>query len=233
MSAFPEAVSKVVSGLQSIGYQGALLEENYKFADWFSPQNEERSVAAAAFGQTPISYDSACIGVVCANGIRGHELINRHRALGAPIFLEVAEDEIKEWAVSRTENSHGLVDTYPVLQLDEMFAARASDWKPHSLLRSKNIGSYTWNQQLALFVGLLPELEEQIQQKLDPLLRHTLARTREAYQQDTKREPNETQLFQLIFGILTAKVFYDRQVPGFSKLSGDDADELLAAVAKH
>jgi len=68
-SLFPNAVAQVVAGLRSIGYNGSLLEEDYKFPDWFSPQRGEWSVAVAAFGQTPISYDSACLGVVQANGL--------------------------------------------------------------------------------------------------------------------------------------------------------------------
>jgi hypothetical protein len=232
MNPITDTVNEVVSGLRSIGYSGPLLEENYKFRDWFSPQAEERSVAAAAFGQTPVSYDSACIGVASANGMRGPELVDTCRALGAPILLEIGNKEIKEWAVSRTERTHGLVDTYPTDRIGEMFAIRAADWRRESLFRAKNIGSYQWHQQLALFAGLLPDLEEHIQQKLDPLLRDTLSRTVKSYREATGRIPHAEQLFQLIFGILTAKVFYDRQVPGFTGLSGD-ADDLLTAVAKH
>ena len=78
-----------MAGLRDLGYDGPLLKENYGFRDWFSPQFEERQVAAAAFGQTPISSDSACIGVVRSDGVRGSTLVNRCRALGAPVILEV------------------------------------------------------------------------------------------------------------------------------------------------
>jgi hypothetical protein len=215
-----------------MGYSGTLLEEGYKFPDWFSPQRDEWSVAAAAFGQTPISYDSACLGVVQANGLRSQLLINRCRALGAPIILEVDATEIREWAVSRKENCHGLIETYPANRVSDMLSSRAAAWRPQSLLRLKNLGSYQWNQQLGLFVGLLPELEEHIQRTLDPLLRDTLSRVRQSYVDSTGREPNNRQIFKLIFWTLTAKVFFDRQVSGFSKLSGD-SDQLLTAVAKH
>jgi hypothetical protein len=227
-----DTVAQVIAGLRNIGYNGSLLEEGYKFPDWFSPQRDEWSVAAAAFGQTPISYDSACMGVVQANGLRSQQLINKCRALGAPIILEVDAKEIREWNVSRKESCHGLVETYPAGRVGDMLASRAASWRPQSLLRLKNVGSYHWDQQLALFVGLLPELEDQIQRTLDPLLRDTLSIVRRAYIDSTGREPEGSQIFQLIFWTLTAKVFYDRQVSGFSRLSGD-SDELLAAVAKH
>ena len=232
MNQFSNIVAQVVAGLRSIGYQGPLLEENYKFPNWFSPLTEECKVEAAAFGQTPISYDSACIGVVQANGLNRDSLVNKCRALGAPIILEIDGAEIREWAVSAREGNHGLVETYSAERVHEMLASRAADWRPQNLLRLKNVGSYQWNQQLALFVGLLPELEQHIQRKLDPLLRDTLSRVRQSYLESSGREPNPAQIFKLIFWSLTAKVFYDRQVSNFSKLSGD-SDELLAAVAKH
>ena len=223
--------AEVVAGLRGIGYHGALLEENYKFPDWFTPGMEEREVAAAAFGQTPISYDSACIGVACTNGLRGRASVNKYRALGAPILLEIDRDEIREWAVSRTENDHGLVERYSTDRIGQMFVNRALDWRPDSLLRAKNIGSFHWSQQLGLFAGLLPELEEYIQGQLDPLLRDALATTRAAYRESAGREPDSTQLFKLVFWILTAKVFHDRRVNKFDSL-GHDSDDLLCAVAK-
>jgi hypothetical protein len=224
-------ISEVIAGLRDIGYRDGLLEENYKFPDWFTPETEERQVTAAAFGQTPVSYDSACIGVVCANGLRGRALVNQCRALGAPTLLEIDKHEIREWAVSRTENGHGLVDRYSADRIGQMFASRASDWRPDSFLRAKNIGSFHWSQQLGLFSGLLPELEQHIQAQLDPLLRDALATTRSAYRSSTDREPDPTQLFKLIFWILAAKVFHDRRINRFEALGGDP-DELLAAIAK-
>jgi predicted RNA methylase len=208
------------------------LEKNYKFADWFSSDGDEWSVAAAAFGQTPISYDSACIGVVRANGLRRESLVNKCRALGAPVILEIDGEEIREWSVSRKPDGHGLVDTYRSNRLNEMLVTRASVWRPQELLRLKNIGSYQWHQQLGLFSGLLPELEERIQAKLDPLLRETLSQVRQTYVSSHGHEPNPSQIFKLLFWTLTAKVFYDRQIRPFSKLSGD-ADQLLAVVARH
>lgn len=224
-------LAQVVAGLRSIGYNGALLEEDYKFPDWFAGGNKW-NVAAAAFGQTPVSYDSACIGVVASNGLRHQSIVNKCRALGAPIILEIDDTEIREWAVSRKENGHGLVEAYSASQVADMLASRANEWRPQNLLRLKNAGSYQWNRQLGLFVGLLPELEERIQENLAPLLQETLVEVRRSYVDSTRREPNPAQIFKLIFRVLTAKVFFDRQVSGFSRLSGD-ADELLEAVAKH
>jgi len=223
--------SEIIAGLRQLGYRDALLQEDYAFPDWFTIANTERRVVAAAFGQTPISYESALIGVARANGTRGQTLVNAHRALGAPILLEIDGDSIREWAVSRIENGHALIETYPADRVPQVIVQRASEWRPESLLRSKNLGSFRWNQQLGLFSGLLPELERQIQEKLDPLLRDALSVTQQTYIETSGRRPSEENLFRLVFWMLTAKVFCDRGVPGFVS-AGSDPDALLQAVAK-
>src|ERR1035438_2900068 len=181
MQSSQNAYTQLVTGLGEIGYRGALLEEKYGFCDWFTPACEKREVLAAAFGQTPVAYDSALIGIVQANGLCEQALVNQYRSLGAPIILEIDAAEIREWAVSHKENGHALVDRYPLNRVRELLTSRASDWRPDAFLRAKNIGDFHWLSQLDLFSGLVPELEEQIQDKLDPLLRETLAATKHAY----------------------------------------------------
>lgn len=224
--------AEVVAGLREIGYNGGLLQEDYAFRDYFMLGMDERTINAVAFGQTPVSYDSACIGVVCANGLREQALVNQYRALGAPFILEIDNHEVREWAVSSKENGHGLVERYSIDNIREMFVSRASDWKPEPLLRAKNIGSFHWTTQLSLFAGLLPELEGQIQSKLEPLLHETLSVTKRVYEDETGRTPEPSQLFKLIFWLLTAKVFHDRRVNGFVSLGSSDPDALLEAVAR-
>jgi hypothetical protein len=232
LSSTPEAIlPALVAGLEQLGYRGPRLERNYSFPDWFAGQ-EIRTLSAAAFAQTPVSYETSCIGVTESNGLRGLPLINSLRAFGAPVLLEIAGNEVYEWAVSRIEDKHILVGKHPSSQLQAVIADRASDWKPENLLRSKNIGTFQWNEQLTLFSGLIPELEDRIQASLDPLLRETLSKTSAAYVDSTGKVPNGRELFQLVFWVLTAKVFRDRGVNGFSILTGDP-DTILAAVAKH
>lgn len=221
----------IITGLRSVGYEGSLIEENYGFTNWFDRRCEVVSVEAAAFGQTPVSYDSACIGVVCANGLSGRALVNRCRSLGAPFVLEINGNTVNEWAVSRTEEEHQIIASYPASNLPQMFVDRRSKWQPGTLLRAKNIGTFQWSQP-GLFDGMLPELEFHIQARLDPLLREALAETKGSYIQSTGRNPNPAHLFKLAFWLLTAKVFHDRRMPKFSSV-GPDADQLISAVAQH
>ena len=83
-----------------------------------------------------------------------------------------------------------------------------------------------------MFADLMPALEEQIQAKLDPLLRDALSATKRQYLNETGRDPDEAKLFKLTFWLLTAKVFHDRKVKGFASL-GPDAEMSLKAVGEH
>ena len=224
-------LATLIRGLEQLGYRGPRLERNYSFPDWFSGQ-KIRTLLAAAFAQTPVSYETACIGVAEGNGLRELPLVNSLRAFGAPLVLEIEGDEIREWAVSRIEDKHILLGRHPASQLHAVIAERAKEWTPESLLRAKNIGSFKWNEQLGLFSGLIPELEDRIQATLDPLLRETLSRTRAAYFGSANKAPDARDLFQLVFWVLTAKVFRDRGLNGFAALN-EDPEEILAAVAKH
>ena len=225
------APPELIAGLTALGYRGALLEKNYSFPDWFARQ-ETRTLDVAAFGQVPASYESACIGVAQANGLRELALVNAFRAFGAPLLLEIDDDEVREWGVSRTADNHTLIGRYRASNLADVIAKRARDWTPQTLLRAKNIVAFKWADQLGLFAGLIPELESQIHEKLDPLLRDTVSRTSAAYVESTGKTPGHKALFRLVFWMLTAKVFRDRRRSGFATLSGN-ADDALTAVATH
>lgn len=223
----------VLSGLRDLGYRDGLLRENYAFPDWFAAQTEMR-VAAAAFGSFPASTETACIGVVHANGERGQPLINKCRSLGAPIVLEIDGPIVREWAVSPKQNGHGLIESHDAKKLPEVFASRAPSWRPNDLLRAKNIGSYDYCPQLRLFAGLIPELEEHIQQVLGPLLRGALSAASRVYEESSGNTADPKILFRVVFWVLTAKLFHDRGVSPFSKLSKNpDPDDLLEKVAAH
>jgi hypothetical protein len=222
-----KAFDEVTTQLGKLGYRNELLEKWYKFPDYFANKTE-RVIPAVAFGQTPTSYETACIAVLNPNGAKGRALVNQCRALCSPVALEVDKDVIREWAVSKNEDEHQLVETVSVDQIEQLFVDRAQQWMPEPLLRAKNIGSFHSTRQLSLFAGLVPELEARIQSSLEPLLEAAMSATVSVYD----RKPNPAQLFKLIFRILTAKVFHDRRVNGFRSLSADDPDEILSHVAR-
>ena len=225
----------VLRGLNALGYCGDLLIEDYQFGDWFAHSVPERTIPAAAFGQTPVSSDSACFGVAIANGLSRSHLISQYRALGAPIIFEVSDDTVREWAVGhKTDDACQVGDIQPA-QLGSHFADNAADWAPGPFLRAKNIGDFHWCRQLELFSGVLPELEHQIADKLDPMLRAALSAASKEYRTTTGKQPEDEKLFQLVFWLLTGKVFHDRQFEGFAEITPTEgnADTVLEAVAGH
>ncbi|HUY93492.1 MAG TPA: N-6 DNA methylase [Pirellulales bacterium] len=228
------AFSAIVQKLRAIGYSGDLLVEGYRFGDWFAPSVPERLIPAAAFGQTPTSYDSALFGVVLSNGLSGKQLVSQYRALGAPIIFEVSDLSVREWAIGRDERAISQISELSVEAIESRFAAQAADWAPAYFMRAKNVGQFTWSRQLDLFPDLLPELEAQIEAKLSPMLRDAMSAATAEYMSSSGHEPDPEKLFKLVFWLLTGKVFRDRDITGFRTINETDgADVVLTAVAKH
>ncbi len=228
------AIRSLASAIQQLGYCGELLKKDYSFRDWFSPQEATLTASLAAFGQTPVSYSTACIGVAPANGSSGVELIRGFRSLGAPLFLEVLDDAIVPWHVGATPTAADRLRPFRHDQISSFLGSNAVKWSPASVLRAKNIQPTSQRQMDFLDLGLVPALEEQIQLKLDPILRKGLARATEEYKISTSRVPDGGQLFQTAFWLLAGKVFHDREHPDFLNL-GDkaDPDEVLRLVGIH
>src|SRR4051812_38520473 len=89
----------VLQKLTNLGYRDELVQKDWTFVDWFQPHNPTRTIPAAAFGQTPRSYDSACFAVLLSNGKVGSELVADARALGAPYAFEIRPNLIINWRV--------------------------------------------------------------------------------------------------------------------------------------
>ncbi|MFL5349371.1 MAG: N-6 DNA methylase [Hyalangium sp.] len=221
--------------LSGIGYRGDLLQQEYSFQDWFSPSNDSRLAPAAAFGRTPVSYDSACAVVVLANGRSGPELLRDFRALGAPIAFEVHEDRVVEWLVSLEPGYDDQRSVIPAEALHRIFEDKRSMWRPEAVMRAKNIGLPVATQMDLVFdLGLIPALEGHIRTKLDPLLRNVLADARRDYIRRSANSLDPRALFRLAVWSLAGKVFHDRGVAPFSEFSADtDPDDVLSAVANY
>lgn len=225
----------LVKEFRALRYSDALLvPDGYEFGDWFQPAVPSRKIGAAAFGQTPISYDTACFGIALSNGFQGKELVNRYRALGAPVIFEVTNEDVVQWEVAADEEKTVATARISPSEISRVFADHATDWAPREFLRSKAIGVERRSYQQSLFAGLIPELETSIRDALDPILRSALSAAIRTYVIHRDSDPDETQLFRLAFSILTAKVFHDREHPDFRDLNSDsDPGEVVRRVASH
>jgi len=225
----------IVSELSALRYTGDLLEKSgYNFSDWFRPNAPLRRIGAAAFGQTPVSYDTACFGVALSGGKSGASLVSDYRALGAPVIFEVGDNEAIEWGVGTREETTHPSGRFGLPQVSQYFAKHSKDWTPREFLRTKTLGSAHPSFQQSLFAGVIPELESNIRDTLDPILSAALSATSREYTKETASSPDEFQLFRLAFGLLTAKVFHDRGHSDFSDISANaDPTEAIARVAAH
>ena len=181
----------VLANLGELGYTGELLQRQYSFVDWFQSNNPERTVPAAAFGQTPQSYDSACFAVLLSNGRFGEELVGDCRALGAPYAFEVRPDHVVKWLVGRDLGSSKEILHIDPSQLDRVFKQHHQDWAGVDVLRSKGIGFKLGPRQLDFIdLGLIPALEHQISSKLDRLLREIVQSSIKLLSLDDRNNPD-------------------------------------------
>ncbi|HEX3719303.1 MAG TPA: N-6 DNA methylase [Verrucomicrobiae bacterium] len=225
----------VVKCLRGLGFTGELVQQRYAFNDWFLPGVPQREVCAA-FGQTPLSYDSACFAVLPYATPATPTSIANYRALGAPFALEVREDGVIPWRVGRDAGSTSqFAGRIPLDAIEAAFDQRKFQWSPESILRAKNIGLPSVPSQLDFIdLGLIPALEEEIADKLHQLLNEALAAAQKVYKQRTGQSPDVRQLFRLIFQLLAGRVLSDRAIPGFRNLSAiQDPSTILEQVRKH
>ena len=230
-----ELFRATVGGLEQLGYRNGLLEHDYGFLDYFT--NSRSVVPLTAFGQSPPSYKTACFGVLLPSrdGPHGPHLVEEHKSLGAPFHLEVCSDRVALWVVGKSTESTRLQREFHNGELHEAFRQHVDDWSPESVLRAKNIAFPQRNPQFDFYdFGLIPALEVQIEQKLDPILKAALAAAQEAYRSTATSKLDERDLFRLTFRLLAGKVLHDRGVGRFPTLTKDAGpDAVLRYVAEH
>lgn len=228
--------SAVCARFRDLGYtQDELLQPNYRYLDYFASDTPLREIPAACFGRLPAAYNTALLGIAAANGLSGRALVDSHRALGAPLILEVDQSHVHVWSLGAGESL-----TQHKLRLSpEEFGNWAQDHAeglgPEEFLRTKNIRrGETEFFQGSLFAGLIPELEERIADILEPRLTAAFRAGMDTYVEEVGKPPSETAIFKLTFWLLTGKVFFDRGHPKFASLGQNPTPgDVLERVAAH
>lgn len=224
--------SAVLKCLRGIGYTADLIQANYEFNDWFLADAPRREVCAV-FGQTPLSYDSACFAILSTVTPATPNVVADYRALGAPFALEIREDSIIPWRVGRdAQSTNQFAGRIPLDAIEAAFKQRESEWNPQTILRAKNIGTPMGPVEVDwIDRGLIPALEKEISTKLDRLLREALSAGQKAFHKSTGHTVEIEALYRLVFRFIAAKVFHDRRVRGFVHLDPNkDPREVLRAV---
>lgn len=200
------AQRQIENALNSIGYRSDLLVRNYEYADTAGTDYKLRNVVLAGFAQTPTSFRNACIGVVSANGASGADLIFQNRALGAPLFFEIAPSQINRWKVTE-KGLPEFKESFSFDSIGNAFEQNKAEWQPDRIFRAKVIGDVEEARQLDFFdVGLLPLLEGMLYKKLDWLLRETLAKIENIYKQYNSAKPKHEDIYRIVFRFIIAKV---------------------------
>ena len=228
-SGFGSIYDNIKQGLAQLGYIDGLLQENYQFTDILGPQLSLRTIPLATFAQEPISYNNACFGVVISNGQSGIPLVSGYRSLGAPHIIEIRQNEIRRWKMTSQGNPK-LLEVISPEHIMGLFESHKQIWSPDQILRAKSMGEEDFAAQLDFFdIGLLPLIDGEVQEKLDSLLRRTVASAVEQYKSSNPNiKPDYPGLVRLLFRLIAAKILSDRNYPG--NWLNDDPQVVIKSV---
>jgi len=207
--ALANQIAQVKSGLKAIGYRGGCLREDYAFSDFLGDTPVTRRVHLAAFYQEPPSFDSACFGVITANGDPA-VAVRQCTALGAPQILVLSERAVDRWAV-RSDRDPERLERIRTDRLKSILREREPIWSPSAIAQAKRRTRASQADQLDFVdLGLMPALEHQAQRKLNDLIVQTVAVAKDAYASNRRGVPFPDEAFlQLLFDLIRAKVLKD------------------------
>jgi hypothetical protein len=224
------AVERLAQACRDTGYRSEAVVSDYAFADVLADANPTRTVQLAAFTRTPPSYRSAALGVVNGKGRHTLDLVQEHRALGAPLLFVIESDEVTVWQV-RNEAPPRAIDKAKLADVFDLFARNREQWHPDAIHRAKSIGATGSAYQLDFVdLGLLPAIEGEIHLKLDRLLVETLELAR---QSPGGAGLDVRVLFRVVFRLLAAKVLQDRRHPYADGWDTDDLASVLAGIERY
>ena len=223
------AIDQIAVLSEQIGYRTDAIIRNYDFSDAAAEHSKSsRRAALAVFTQTPPSYRSAAFGVSESSVLGPEETARQFRALGAPLFFVIEADDVSVWQIY-ANGPPRVLQNCKVQSLNSLFQVHRQDWIPDSIHRAKSIGQIDATYQLDFVdAGLIPALEGEIHDKLDRLLRESLA----AADNETENL-NITVLFQGVFRLLAAKILIDRNHVSATKWNVSDVASVLSGIGQY
>jgi hypothetical protein len=93
------------------------------------------------------------------------------RSLGAPLALEIQQSRVLVWPVRADSKAHDRPTVINANDVASVFHSHAGEWNPADMLRAKNILPVGPSQRDFIDYGLIPALESDLLEKLDPMLR--------------------------------------------------------------
>ncbi|WP_064713518.1 N-6 DNA methylase [Rhizobium bangladeshense] len=221
------AVDYIAKAARNTGYRSEAVVTDYSFADVLAENNPTRTVQLAAFTRTPPSYRSAALAVVRGEGRQALDLVNEHRALGAPLLFVINQHDVTVWEV-RSKVPPRAIETVELGGIDDLFKRHRASWHPDAIHRAKSVGPSEDGYQLDFVdLGLLPAIEGEIHVKLGRLLVETLDLSRKASEGEAL---DARTLFRVVFRLLAAKVLEDRRHPYATAWNADNLSSVLAGI---
>ena len=133
------AVDHIAKAARDTGYRSEAVVADYSFADVLAENNPTRTVQLAAFTRTPPSYRSAALAVVHGEGRQALDVVNEHRALGAPLLFVINQNDVTVWEV-RSKVPPRAIETVELGGIDELFKRHRASWHPDAIHRAKSVG---------------------------------------------------------------------------------------------
>ncbi len=215
----------VVEQTTHLGYREDAIKHDYAYSDIWAPTGGTRSVPLVAFTQTPPSYRSAAFAVAEGSVDAAQNLVENHRALGAPLFFVIEGDNVSSWQVY-AKKSPRFLDRFAISRLPEVFHRHRDDWAPDVIHRAKSIGRVDGAYQLDFVdIGLIPAIEGEIHVKLDRLIREAVVDSR-----NVNNDKSMRLLFRGVFRLLAAKILTDRQHERAQSWNADNVADVLSAM---
>ena len=225
-----DAVNTIADAVRRIGYRQEAIVRDYAFADVLDPADTTRTVALAAFTQTPPSYRSAALAAVPAGDGGTLDWVMAHRSLGAPLLFVIEGDQVSLWQV-RGDAPPSVLERLPLDEVPELFEQHREQWRPQAIHRAKAIGAVNRAYQLDFVdVGLMPAVEGEVHLKLDRLLEDVLTASSQVSCDD---QPDTTQLFRVVFRLLAAKILQDRRHPYAQEWDPSNLPSVLRAIESY
>ncbi|TVS16562.1 MAG: SAM-dependent DNA methyltransferase, partial [Planctomycetaceae bacterium] len=210
--------------LLKCGYRPTLIRSHVAFGDG-------QTVSLVAFAYPPADARSACIAVLdgCEDA---HKAVLACQGVGTPIVFSCGLDSLDWW--SQDTAGPRPIRKIAARDVPQFFHKHAAEFRPERVYRAKTWARFDKEFQLS-FVdrGLMPLIEGQFGQALQDLIERNVAALKSNLRWHDIDHEQGHWLLQTVFGLISAKILRDKEVPAFEGLELTDVDEVFVRLARH
>lgn len=210
--------------LLDCGYRPALIRSNFAFGDG-------QTASLVAFAYPPADARSACVAVLdgCEDS---RETVMACQGLGTPLVFVCGPDSLHWW--SQDAAGPRPIQRIAARDVPRFFQGHGADFRPERVYRAKTWARFDKEFQLS-FVdrGLMPMIESQIGRALQDLIERNVAALKSNLRWKNIDSKQGHWLLQTVFGLVSAKILRDKDVPAFDGLELADVDEVFTRLAQH